>query len=166
MPSPRLRSFPVSRSPRSFLQALSFWILLRRCRSPVGARPAVWLRSVLLCWGGSSRAPTAVDASLVASLTLASRGTTPSATASRASPSPLPLFIALGGSRSLRSRLALTRSRLRRGPLIGHALWQVRTPGIAFRDFCRDGWPALIRGKHSCRVPEDSPKGPQRRSFA
>ena len=46
-------------------------------------------------WEGSSRAPpSAVAASLVASLTLASRGTSPSATACRVSPSPPLLFIA------------------------------------------------------------------------
>ena len=40
--------------------------------------------------------PTAVAASLVVSLTLASCGTSPSATASRASPSPPPSFVSPG----------------------------------------------------------------------
>ena len=32
--------------------------------------------------------------------------------------------------------------------------------------FCRDGWPALFRGKRSCRVPEDSPQGPRHRDVS
>ena len=32
--------------------------------------------------------------------------------------------------------------------------------------FCRFGWPAISRGKRSCRVPKDSSQGPGRRSFA
>ena len=91
----------VSRLPfASFvLQALLLSVLLRRYRSPVGVRPAVWLRSLLPSWGGSSRAPTAVAVLVVAS---------------RASPSPPPLFVMPGG--------VLTRSRLGCGLLPGHAL--------------------------------------------